>query len=73
LTDELSVAAEYKSDPEVPIRFFTLSREGEGPVTLQSGDTLADLQNNPILDEFAAHYERERQEAVRLMKNGDVG
>lgn len=70
LTGELSLAAEYQTEPAVPIRFFAMSRQGEKPVTIQSGETLADLENNPILDEFAAHYERERQAALSLMKNG---
>lgn len=70
LTGELSLAAEYKTQPAVPIRFFAMSRQGEKPVTIQSGETLADLENNPILDEFAAHYERERQAAISLMTNG---
>jgi predicted ATPase len=61
LTGELSLAAEYNNmAPQVPIRFFAMSREKDGPVDIQSGNTLADLQDNPILDEFAAHYERER-------------
>ncbi len=60
LTGELSLAAEYNTEPHVPIRFFAMSREVDEPVEIQHGDTLADLQDNPILDEFAAHYERER-------------
>lgn len=60
LTSELSLAAEYKTQPQIPIRFFAMSRKGDEPVSIQSGDTLADLQENPILDEFASHYDRER-------------
>jgi len=61
LTSELSVAAEYGIEPKVPIRFFGLSREGDGPVTVQSGDTLTDIHDNPIVAEYAARYEREQQ------------
>jgi len=68
LTGELSLAAEYRIAPEVPIRFFGMSREGDGPVSIRSGDTLADLEDNPILEEFAAHYEREQSEVVRYMQ-----
>jgi energy-coupling factor transporter ATP-binding protein EcfA2 len=65
LTHELSLAAEY---PEMhgefspcPIRFFGFSRQNEeGSVSCQQGDILADLDNNPILDEFAALYDRRR-------------
>jgi predicted ATPase len=67
LTNELSMAAEYQTEPEVPIRFFAMSKEGRVPVTIESGDTLSDVRNNPILDEFAAHYEREQTEVVRFM------
>lgn len=61
LTHELSLAVEYKTPPETPVRFFALSRSGgKGPVCVQRGDTLAELDRNPILEEFAAHYDRER-------------
>lgn len=68
LTGELSLAAEYKMKPSVPIRFFTMNREGGNPVKVQSGNTLADMQNNLILDEFAAHYQREQDAIVDRMK-----
>ncbi len=68
LTGELSFAAEYKKKPDIPIRFFAMSREGDSPVKIQSGETLADLQGNPILEEFAAHYQREQDAIARIMK-----
>jgi ABC-type ATPase involved in cell division len=68
LTGELSLAAEYKTAPEVPIRFFAMSRTDDKPVKIQSGDTLADLQDNPILDEFAEHYQREQEAAIQFIK-----
>jgi len=70
LTGELSLAAEYQTQPRVPIRFFAMSREGDDPVDIQCGDTLADLQDNPILDEFAAHYQREQQAVLEFMRKG---
>jgi len=62
LSGELSRYAEYPVESKTPpIRFFAFSRTGSHePVTVQSGDTLADIKDNPILDEFAAHYDRER-------------
>ena len=60
LSHTLSLAAEYRIRPRVPMRFFALSRQNSGPVTVESADTLADLSHNPILEEFAAHYDRER-------------
>jgi predicted ATPase len=71
LTGELSLAAEYGTAPKVPIRFFAMSREGDGPVTVQSGDTLADLHDNAILDEFAEHYRREQDAIVQQLKTGN--
>ncbi len=71
LTGELSLAAEYQTEPQAPIRFFALSRKGRGPVQADTGDTLADLEDNPILDEFAAHYRREQEAALTHMKRGE--
>jgi len=64
LTQELSLAAEYPVQQEqrlrCPIKFFALSRTDSEGVKPQSGDTVAALQDNPILQEFAAHYDREQ-------------
>mgnify|MGYP000691393282 CR=1 FL=1 len=64
LTQELSMAAEYpEQQPErlrCPIKFFALSRTESDGVKVQSGDTIAALSDNPILEEFAAHYDREQ-------------
>lgn len=70
LTGELSLAAEYETAPKVPIRFLAINREGDEPVQIQNGDTLADLQDNPILDEFADHYQREQDAVIQHMKAG---
>ena len=60
LTGELSLVSEYeKGGP--PMRFFAFHRESERePVKIEVGDTIADLAHNPIVEEFAAHYHRER-------------
>lgn len=59
LSQELSLLAEYPSD--TPVRFFALHRPKRGVgVVIESGNSLVDIENNPILEEFAAHYERER-------------
>jgi hypothetical protein len=62
LTNELSLQSEYKTEiaQKADIRFFGFSREPDGSVQVQSGSTLADLDRNPIMEEFAALYERER-------------
>lgn len=65
LSQELSLAAEYKTEPAVPMSFIGLSRDESGAVTAQSASTLVGLRENPILAEFAAHYDREQ----RLVEN----
>jgi len=61
LTRELSLAVEYKKiKPRPPTRFFCLNWEKDTTV-IESGETLADLNHNPILEEFSAHYEREEK------------
>lgn len=62
LSHKLSLIAEYKKRPDVPIRFFAFHRkDGGGSVVVDSGSTLAELPDNPILDEFARHYDFERE------------
>jgi AAA15 family ATPase/GTPase len=63
LSNELSLAAEYDTQEAKAAkpRFFALSKTGHtAPVDAEWGPTLADLRHNPILEEFAAHYDRER-------------
>ncbi len=72
LSHELSLAAEYATRPEVPMRFFAFSREDVGPVTVESGASLAELSHNPILEEFAAHYDRERALFGEAEKSGNT-
>src|SRR5208282_555153 len=64
LSQELSLIAEYRDlQPEelrCDMRFFCLSRDTEAGISIEKGDTLPQLRHNPIVDEFAAHYDRER-------------
>lgn len=62
LSHRLSLLSEYRKNTDAPpIRFFGLARsEAEGSVAVTAGDTLADLPDNPIVDEFARHYDFER-------------
>lgn len=61
LTQELSMAAEYKTEPQAPIRFVALTRD---PITLgvkaQEAESLGGLEENAIVAEFAAYYDREQ-------------
>lgn len=63
LTNELSLNAEYETSAAemAPIRFFAFSRGEKGGVDVQPGATLAELNRNPIMEEFEALYERERR------------
>lgn len=62
LSHRLSLLAEYGQVEPETIRFFGLARsEPEGPVGVVRGDTLADLPDNPVVDEFARHYDFERE------------
>jgi ABC-type branched-subunit amino acid transport system ATPase component len=60
LTQRMSLASE---DPhnDVDIRFFCLSRKNsKDPVRVESARTLSDIQDNPILREFARYYDDQR-------------
>ena len=62
LTNELSLQAEYQTEQaqRAPIRFFSFYRAEDHWVGIQQGDTLADLRQNPIMEEFEALYNREQ-------------
>lgn len=66
LTQRMSLAAE---DPHntVDIRFFCLSRaNSKNPVKVESARTLSDIQDNPILREFARYYDDQRAVSDRV-------
>ncbi|MFN8487687.1 MAG: AAA family ATPase [Caldilineaceae bacterium] len=63
LSQELSALAETQ---KVSIKFFVLSkrykrhsRDREAGVSAEIGNTLAEIEHNPIVDEFAAYYDRQ--------------
>jgi predicted ATPase len=59
LSQELSLLAEYKtSDVEMQFFSFYQPKRKEG-VKVEKAATLAEMENNPILEEFAAYYDRE--------------
>lgn len=64
LSRELSLVAEYGAQPD-QLRFFCLHKATpDGPVAVEEGATLVDLEHNPIVAEFAAHYARENERFV---------
>ncbi len=61
LCRELSMAAEYEIPPVVDTLFFALRRGGDGPTEVESATRFSHLGHNPILEEHAAHYDREER------------
>lgn len=65
LTNELSLLVGTESDLKDLINFFSFSRiSGQENVSIESGALLSDLKNDPILEEFAAHYDRENKSVI---------
>jgi predicted ATPase len=63
LTHQLSLHAEYKDIDMLdtpPIKFFCINKDSAKGSLVQSGNTLAEIDNNPILEEYAAFYDLER-------------
>ena len=61
LTHLLSLYAEYRNITTSPdMKFFSLSKSDE-TIQLEEGDTLVELENNSILDEYAAYYDLQQQ------------
>lgn len=60
LTHMLSLYSEYKKYTNINIRFFGLHKEDD-IISVEEGETLATIQNNPILEEYAAFYELEQK------------
>jgi AAA15 family ATPase/GTPase len=60
LAHELSLLTEYRTTSNVDMKFFALHKpnETDGAI-LEVGRTLAEIEHNSILEEFAAHYDRE--------------
>jgi len=57
---ELSLLAEYPSKPRVEMKFFALHKPDRlKGAYLEAGETLAEIEHNAILDEFATHYDRQ--------------
>jgi hypothetical protein len=72
LSHQLSLMDEYKgsiAEENVPMKFFCLEESGKDGVVVHSGSNLTHIQNNPILEEFANHYDRERELFERSLKN----
>jgi len=61
LTHLLSLKAEYSKVTKAPeMKFFSLTKEGDN-MFVEEGETLIVLNNNPILDEYAAFYDLQQK------------
>ncbi|MBL9102390.1 MAG: AAA family ATPase [Myxococcales bacterium] len=66
LVHRLSQAAEHALEPSVPLRFFALHRpDPAAPVQVETADTLAQIDHNAILAEFARYYDDEQRYTLR--------
>ena len=57
----LSVDAEYRAETQSPPMKFFAFYKGEDGTEIESADTLGGIQNNAILDEYSAYYDREQE------------
>jgi len=60
LTHHLSLIAEYQTSKKGKMKFFSISKDNDDNTTMEAGDLLSAIDNNPILDEFAAYYDLEQ-------------
>jgi predicted ATPase len=73
LPRHISRHAEYNQSPEIPLRFHGFYRpRPSSPVVVETAETLAGLEHNPILDEFTRHHERERELFYGIERKGEA-
>lgn len=60
VSQKLSLLAEYNLESNLKFFAFRQPKRGAG-VIVESGGTLAEIQHNSILDEFAALYDQEME------------
>jgi len=69
LSQKLSLLVEYPS--EISVKFFALHKPNRRKGTqVEAAETLVDIENNPILEEFAAHYDQELELFQRASSEG---
>ncbi len=68
LTQRLALAAAYPEKDTAPIQFIGLRRDTDGEIKADVADQLADLRENPILDEFARFYDDQGAALRRSLK-----
>jgi len=70
VADAVSRAAEYRSitKSKASVRFFQLGFQDDGGVGVESADTFAALESNPLLDAFVEHHDREQDLIVQSLE-----
>lgn len=69
LTHLLSLYSEYRMIEKAPeMKFFCLSKNEAGTVAVEVGATLLQINNNPILEEYAQFYDLERSYLNKSLK-----
>jgi len=69
LTHLLSLYAEYRDIETAPdMKFFCLSKNEAGSIDVEEGETLIQINYNPILEEYAKYYDLERSFQYKLMQ-----
>jgi energy-coupling factor transporter ATP-binding protein EcfA2 len=61
LAHELSLLAEYPSEPPIETRFFSFFHAADGSVSVEAASTLVGIDHNQILEEYASFHEREQE------------
>lgn len=63
IADAISRWSEYRNAVErsAPVRFFQLTRNDGGNVTLEVRDQFAQIEQNPLLDAFLRHHDAEQE------------
>ena len=74
LSQELSLIAEYHKEPAIAMKFFALHHTSQvDPVEVEDAESLAEMQHNAILEEYAAHYDREQTLFGRKARGDKAG
>lgn len=72
IADAVSRWSEYRGllPRTADVRFFELGRGSDGQVLLERADTFVDLPDNPLLDAFLRHHDREQELVAAKLSSG---
>ena len=70
LTHLLSLYSEYRQIDKAPeMKFFCLAKNENGSIEKEEGETLIQINNNPILEEYVHFYDLAKTYFDKSMKN----